>query len=183
MLLKPENLEKQAGRDARPSRGKSKKTGCQARINKEQTLYLTVDKYSGKMLKTEREIELRSFGLKLKRKRAKLAKVSVKTQNKASNMRLTVEQRLQALERDTVVLHDTIKLLHKLLKEQSTLINDYILQRVANTNSNDEAKAEITRPEDAIYTFICKQRFNKIERDIKRVLKSIENLRFGLKAG
>ena len=98
-------------------------------------------------------------------------------------MRLTIEQRLQALERDTVVLHDTVKLLHKLLKEQGELISSYIVQKVASANANDEHNAKNTRPEEELYTFVCKQRFDKIERDVKRTLELIENLRFGLKAG
>jgi len=101
-------------------------------------------------------------------------------------MRLTVEQRLQALERDTVVLHDTMKLLHKLLREQGELISGYIVQKMATANAanaNDEHNAKNTRPEEELYTFVCKQRFDKIERDVKRTLKLIENLRFGLKAG
>lgn len=98
-------------------------------------------------------------------------------------MRLTVEQRLQALERDTVILHGTIKLLHKLLKEQGELISDYIVQKVANSTSENDADGRNPRPEEELYTFVCKQRFNKIDRDIKKILKLIENLRFGLKAG
>ncbi|MHC4571309.1 MAG: hypothetical protein ACYS0C_04445 [Planctomycetota bacterium] len=98
-------------------------------------------------------------------------------------MRLTIDQRLQALERDTVVLHDTMKLLHKLLKEHGELISGYIVQKIASANPNGEHKAKNTRPEEELYTFVCKQRFDKIERDVKRTLKLIENLRFGLKAG
>ncbi|MBA7671107.1 hypothetical protein ES703_79258 [subsurface metagenome] len=94
-------------------------------------------------------------------------------------MRLTIEQRLQALERDTVVLHDTVKL----LKEQEELISSYIVQKVASANANDEHNAKNTRPEKELYTFVCKQRFDKIERDVKRTLELIENLRFGLKPG
>lgn len=98
-------------------------------------------------------------------------------------MRLTVEQRLQALERDTMVLHDTIKMLHKLLKDQGELINEYIVQKLASANASDERGVKNTRPEEELYTFVCKQRFDKIERDVKKTLKLIENLRFGLKAG
>ncbi|MHC4558498.1 MAG: hypothetical protein ACYTFW_11605 [Planctomycetota bacterium] len=60
-------------------------------------------------------------------------------------MRLTIEQRLSALERDNVVLHDTAKLLHKLLKEQRQLINDYITQ-VLSANDSEEQKGSL-RPE------------------------------------
>ncbi len=98
-------------------------------------------------------------------------------------MRLTINQRLQALERETVVLHDTIRLLHKLLKEQGVLINEYIVDRVAQTNANGDTEAGNGRPEQELYAFVCKRRFDKLEKDIKKTLKLVENLRFGLKAG
>lgn len=97
-------------------------------------------------------------------------------------MRLTVGQRLQALERDTVVLHDTMKLLHKLLKEQGELISDYIVRRVASANPGDDGNGENVRPEEELYTFVCKQRFDRIEKDVKKTLGLVENLKFGLQA-
>ncbi len=98
-------------------------------------------------------------------------------------MRLTVEQRLRALERENVVLHDTIKVLHKLVKDQGHLINDYIVRRMAAASADRGHNEEKTRPEEELYTFVCQQRFDKIEKDIKRALKLIESPRFGLKAG
>jgi hypothetical protein len=94
-------------------------------------------------------------------------------------MRLTREQRVQALERDIVVLQDTIKILHRMLKDQDKLINDYILQKVGGQQQTKEN----SRPEDVLYTFTCRKRFDKIERDIKRMLKAIDNKSYGLKAG
>jgi hypothetical protein len=94
-------------------------------------------------------------------------------------MRLTRDQRLQALERDIVVLQDTIKILHRMLKDQDKLINDYILQKVGG----QQPAKEDSRPEDVLYTFTCRKRFDKIERDIKRMLKAIDNKSYGLKAG
>ena len=88
-------------------------------------------------------------------------------------MRLTLEQRLQALERENTVLHEKLKILHLLLKEQSTLINDYILQRVTSANHGSGGNGD--RPEDAVYTFICKKRLDRIERDIKRISRRPEN--------
>ncbi|MEE9369876.1 MAG: hypothetical protein V3W45_00265 [Sedimentisphaerales bacterium] len=98
-------------------------------------------------------------------------------------MRLTIDQRLQALERDSVVLNDTIKMLHKLLKHQGELINEYITRRLASAESDEGHNATKTRPEQELYTFVCKRRFDKLEKDIKKTLNLIENLRFGLKAG
>lgn len=98
-------------------------------------------------------------------------------------MRLTTEQRLQALERDAVVFHDTMKLLHKLLKNQEKLINEYIVRKMASANAGSERNGENARPEQELYTFVCQRRFDKLERDIKKTLKLIENIRFGTKAG
>ena len=102
---------------------------------------------------------------------------------RTSNMRLTIDQRLQTLERETVVLHDTIKLLHKLLKDQGELINEYIVRKVVEAEGADGPDGASTRPEQELYTFVCKQRFDKIERDVKKTLELIENLRFRLRAG
>jgi hypothetical protein len=98
-------------------------------------------------------------------------------------MRLTVQQRLLALEREVVVLHDTAKLLHRLLKDQGQLISEYIVAKVAEANTTDESNGGAARPEQELYTFVCKQRFDKIEKDVKKTLELIEKLRFRLKAG
>jgi hypothetical protein len=98
-------------------------------------------------------------------------------------MRLTTEQRLQALERDAVVFHDTVKLLHKLLKNQEKLINEYIVRKMASAYADSEHNGENARPDKELYTFVCQRRFDKLERDIKKTLKLIENMRFGTKAG
>ena len=100
-----------------------------------------------------------------------------------SKMRLTIEQRLESLERDIVVLQDTMKLLHKLLRQQRELINDYITQKVTSVANSDEQSERSVRPEDALYTFICRRRFDNIERQIKKIRKIVENSRLGLKAG
>ena len=98
-------------------------------------------------------------------------------------MRLTVEQRLRALERENIVIHDTIKVLHKLVKDQGHLINDYIVRRMAAASSHQAQNGGSARPEEELYTFVCQRRFDKIEKDIKKALRLIENSRFGLKAG
>ena len=95
-------------------------------------------------------------------------------------MRLTSEQRIAALERDNIVLHDTIKLLHKLMKEQKQLINDYITQKVSSVEDQHNSSRH---PEDVLYTFVCKQRFDRLEKQIEKLQKSTCDRRFGLKAG
>jgi ubiquinone biosynthesis protein UbiJ len=84
------------------------------------------------------------------------------------NMRFTIEQRLAQLERENVVLHDTTKLLHGMLKDQQQLIKDYITQMIVST---DESEVQIprVRAEKAQYTFTCKQRFDRLERTIEKL--------------
>ena len=97
-------------------------------------------------------------------------------------MRLTMEQRIATLERDNVVLHDTIDLLHRLLKEHRQLINEYITQQMsAADRSGDESG--VARPEDALYAFVCRQRFDRISKEVESLRKLISNPRFGSKAG
>ncbi len=97
-------------------------------------------------------------------------------------MRLTTEQRLATLERDNVVLQDTVKMLHKLLKEQRQLINEYITQKVMSAAQGDEQKNNI-RPEDALYTFICKRRFDNLEKRMEKIRQLAEKPKYELKAG
>lgn len=110
-------------------------------------------------------------------------KISSITRSEADKMRLTLEQRLAALERDVVVLLDTTKLLHRLLKEQRQLISDYITQQVMSADTSDEEKHGNIRPENALYTFVCQQRFDKMEKNIGKIHKLVEDSTFGLKAG
>jgi hypothetical protein len=98
-------------------------------------------------------------------------------------MRLTVHQRLMALERETVILHDTVELLHKLLKEQQSLIHDYIVQKIGHTENADVAEGRKTHPAEAVYTFVCQRRFKRIEKNIQKLLKLVEQTGPGRIAG
>lgn len=88
-------------------------------------------------------------------------------------MRFTTEQRLLALERENVVLHNTTQLLHRMLKEQRQLINDYIIQSLTSTETNSE-QDESTRLEGTIYTFNCKQRFDRLEKSLEKLCKQMD---------
>ena len=96
-------------------------------------------------------------------------------------MRLTTEQRLSALERDNVVLHDTIKPLHKLLKEQRVLINEYIMEQMICANESN-GHEEGFCPGEALYTFKCKQKFESLERHIHRMHELMKEPKAGLRA-
>lgn len=90
-----------------------------------------------------------------------------------SSMRFTTEQRLLALERENVVLHNTTQLLHRMLKEQRQLINDYIIQTLTAIDTNQEQN-ESVRPKEAVYTFNCKQRFDRLEKTIEKLRKQMD---------
>ncbi len=94
-----------------------------------------------------------------------------------------MQQRVLALEREVSVLHDTMKLLHRMLKEQRELINDFIVQKVTESNGSESNNGGNGRPEKELFVFVCRQKFDRIEQDVARNRKLIENLRFGLKAG
>lgn len=97
-------------------------------------------------------------------------------------MRLTIEQRVAALERENVVLSDTIKLLHRMMKEQRRLINDYITRKVTSAGQNQGQEGSL-RPEDEVYAFICRTRFERLEKQVEKIRKLVEKQDFGLRAG
>lgn len=82
-------------------------------------------------------------------------------------MRLTSEERIAALERENVVLHDTLKMLHRMLKEQRELTKSYTQRMIAVSDD----KAEIQHPEDIRYAYYCKPRFEKLEKQMEQVQK------------
>ncbi len=88
-------------------------------------------------------------------------------------MRLTIEERLAALERENVVLHDTLKMLHRMLKEERELVKGYTQQVMAVSDD----KAEIQHPEDVRYTYYCRPRFEKLEKEMEQVQKLVETHR------
>jgi hypothetical protein len=89
----------------------------------------------------------------------KLVRILNETENK---MRLTTEQRITALERDNVVLHDT--------------------KNMMSSNESGGHKGDAC-PADALYTFKCKRRFEGIEKHIEKMHKLMEESKRGLKAG
>ncbi len=84
-------------------------------------------------------------------------------------MRLTSEERIAALERENVVLHDTLKMLHRMLKEERELVKGYTQQVMAVSDD----KAEIRHPEDIRYTYYCRPRFEKLEKQMEQMQKQV----------
>ena len=77
------------------------------------------------------------------------------------DVRLTTGQRLAALERENSVVREKLKILHEMFKEQRLLINEFITRRI--TLAGAEERTPSGRPEEAVYTFVCQQRFDRIE--------------------
>jgi len=96
-------------------------------------------------------------------------------------MKLTICQRVAALERENVVLQGKIELLHKLLKQQRQLIQEYITWRVAMAEESERQGRRGS--EDAVYIFMCRQRFDRIEKGLERLEKIVAGTRGGCKAG
>lgn len=84
-------------------------------------------------------------------------------------MRLTNDERIAAFERENVVLHDTLKMLHRMLKEQRELTKSYA-ERMMPVSDD---KAEVQHPEDVRYTYCCRPRFEKLEKQMEQMQKLV----------
>jgi len=89
-------------------------------------------------------------------------------------MRLTVEQRLRELEREVIVLQETVQLLYRLLKEHKLLIENYVLEKLTAPCSDQSKTNQVQGPEIAACTFICQRRLNRLETDIIKLRRFIE---------
>ncbi len=83
-------------------------------------------------------------------------------------LRLTTQQRLAALERENVVLLDRVRVLHNMLKQQRQLINEYITRTVL-VAGEDRPEAGNARGAEALYTFVCRQRFERVEKRLNEL--------------
>lgn len=95
-------------------------------------------------------------------------------------MKLTTEQRIRDLERQTVVLQDSLKIMHRMLKEQRELINEYVTATVVSAG---QCGGDTSGCSDAKYTFVCKKRLERVDKEIDKMRKLVESVRYGHKAG
>ena len=82
-------------------------------------------------------------------------------------LRLTTQQRLAALERENVVLHDKMKTLHGMLKEQRQLIAEYITQQILLADG-DGTGASRTESGETVGHFLCQRRFEQLEERVEQ---------------
>ena len=83
-------------------------------------------------------------------------------------LRLTTQQRLAAIERENAALHGRVKVLHDMLKQQRQLINEYITQTVLVAGQDHSTKRD-SCGENALHTFVCRQRFERVEKRLDRL--------------
>ncbi len=80
----------------------------------------------------------------------------------------TTEQRLVALEASVASLGATVDKLHKMVREQGDLIREYTTTQLAAGSSKSSPSSSIS-PEDAIFTFVCRRRFDHVEKEVSRL--------------
>jgi multidrug resistance efflux pump len=95
---------------------------------------------------------------------------------------LTTEQRLSALECAMADLGGRVERLDRKLKEQDELIAEHITKQMVAATS-DGARRGAIRPEDALYTFVCRQKFDHVEKELARLRRSLAKSRSLHKAG
>ena len=82
-------------------------------------------------------------------------------------VRPTAEQRLAALETSITDVNEAIARLYKMLKEQGELITEYITKQVVASGPAGEPSG--VSPEDALFTFVCRRKFDHVERELGRL--------------
>lgn len=80
----------------------------------------------------------------------------------------SAEQRLAALEGTVAGLTETIERLYKILREQGDLINEYITKQLVASGSKAEQSGGLS-PEDALFTFVCRRKFDQVEKELARL--------------
>lgn len=79
----------------------------------------------------------------------------------------TAEQRLAALETNVAGLRETTDRLYKMLKEQGELISEYITKQLVAGDSRGHRVG--VSAEDALFTFVCRRKFDQIEKELGRL--------------
>jgi hypothetical protein len=87
---------------------------------------------------------------------------------KDDQVQATLEQRLAALEGIVAGLSEAVDKLHKALKEQSELVNEYVGKQLA-AGSAPAGRVGGLSPEDVLYTFVCRRKFDHVEKELGRL--------------
>ncbi len=93
-----------------------------------------------------------------------------------------LEQRLTALEGSVADLSEANDRLYRMLKEQGELINEYITRQLV-AGGSDRQQDKRLPPEDALFTFVCRRKFNQVEEELGRLRQVLAGLHSASKAG
>jgi hypothetical protein len=87
---------------------------------------------------------------------------------KDDRVQATPEQRLAALEGIVAGLSEAVDRLHNALKEQSELLNEYGSKQPAVGHAPAGRVGGLS-PEDVLYTFVCRRKFDHVEKELARL--------------
>ena len=75
-----------------------------------------------------------------------------------------LERRLETIERNVTHLNATVDQLHRMLQEQRGQISEYVTRQLVAAGQEGGVSAE-----DALFTFVCRRKFDEIERELARL--------------
>jgi hypothetical protein len=80
----------------------------------------------------------------------------------------TTEQRLATLEANMASLGETIDRLRTAVREQGDLIREHITKQLVANGAKGVADSSIS-PEDALFTFVCRRKFDHVEKELSKL--------------
>lgn len=80
----------------------------------------------------------------------------------------TVEQRLARLERNVANLNEAVDQLYRMAREQQRSIGEYVTKKLVAAGNGDGHDAGVS-PEDAMFTFVCRRKFDAVEKELARL--------------
>jgi hypothetical protein len=82
--------------------------------------------------------------------------------------RATAEQRLDTIERNVSCLNDAVDQLYRMVREQGRLITEYVTRQMVAAGSDGGQNGGVS-PEDALFTFVCRRKFDEVEKELARL--------------
>jgi hypothetical protein len=78
------------------------------------------------------------------------------------------EQRLASVERDIANLAGAVDRLYEMIREQGQLIGEYVTKQLVAAGQGEGDTGEVS-PEDALFTFVCRRKFDTLEKELARL--------------
>jgi hypothetical protein len=80
----------------------------------------------------------------------------------------TPEQRLTALEGRVAGLSEAMDGLRRMLEQQGELLNEYVAKQPAASGATGNRVGDLS-PEDVLFTFVCRRKFDHVEKELGRL--------------